>query len=85
MSVGNNMSGTAGNVLQTGAITGDVHMHAASPALPRPRQLPALTPGFAGRGHQIAELNAVLGDHGTVVISAIAGTAGIGKTTLALY
>jgi tetratricopeptide (TPR) repeat protein len=87
VSVGNSMSGTAGNVLQAHSITGDVHVHAASPALPRPRQLPALTPGFAGRDHQITELNSVLGDHnpGTVVISAIAGTAGIGKTTLALY
>ena len=52
-----------------------------------PRQLPAAAPQFAGRG---AELDALAGQlshagAGTVVISAIAGTAGVGKTTLAVY
>jgi DNA-binding SARP family transcriptional activator/transcriptional regulator with XRE-family HTH domain len=54
-----------------------------------PRQLPGAAAHFAGRD---AELNALtdLLDHadrtgGTVVISAIAGTAGVGKTALAIH
>ncbi|HEY3979683.1 MAG TPA: BTAD domain-containing putative transcriptional regulator [Streptosporangiaceae bacterium] len=60
---------------------------APDPAREVPRQLPAAAPQFAGRG---AELDALAGQlshagGGTVVISAIAGTAGVGKTTLAVY
>jgi DNA-binding SARP family transcriptional activator len=55
-----------------------------------PRQLPADVPGFAGRAAQLRQLDAALaeteGDRpGAVVISAIAGTAGIGKTALAVH
>jgi DNA-binding XRE family transcriptional regulator len=49
-----------------------------------PRQLPAAVPGFTGRVDELAGLNGLLGkdeDH-TVVIS---GTAGVGKTALAIY
>ena len=53
-----------------------------------PRQLPSGVAHFAGRGAELAALDAVLGG-GTgggpgVVISAIGGTAGVGKTALAL-
>jgi DNA-binding SARP family transcriptional activator len=54
-----------------------------------PRQLPAAVPHFAGRAGELAALNGLL-DHvggesrGTVVISAIGGTAGVGKTALAV-
>jgi tetratricopeptide (TPR) repeat protein/transcriptional regulator with XRE-family HTH domain len=58
-----------------------------------PRQLPTRVPHFAGRARQLAELDAVLdeaaSDQATgatgVVISAIGGTAGVGKTALALH
>ena len=55
-----------------------------------PRQLPTRVPHFAGRARQLAELDAVLdaaaSDRATgVVISAIGGTAGVGKTALALH
>jgi tetratricopeptide (TPR) repeat protein/transcriptional regulator with XRE-family HTH domain len=55
-----------------------------------PRQLPAAVTGFTGRAAELAALTAML-DHarggapGTVVISAIGGTAGVGKTALALH
>ena len=55
-----------------------------------PRQLPAAIPDFTGRGAELARLTEILdsaGDStpGTVVISAIGGTAGVGKTALALH
>lgn len=54
-----------------------------------PRQLPAPPMPFVGRAAELAELTA-LADRSTmaastVTISAVAGTAGIGKTALALY
>jgi DNA-binding SARP family transcriptional activator len=59
------------------------------PAVPVPHQLPAVTPNFVGRDTQLHQLNQLLanagGNGGTVVISAINGTAGIGKTALALH
>jgi len=54
-----------------------------------PRGLPAPAGHFAGRAHELAALTRLLGQgdsgqHTTVVISAIGGTAGVGKTALAL-
>jgi DNA-binding SARP family transcriptional activator len=68
------------------------------PALPAPgqpqqvapRELPAAVRGFSGRSAELEALTRLL-DHagdqvpGTVVISAIGGTAGVGKTALALH
>jgi transcriptional regulator with XRE-family HTH domain len=59
-------------------------------AAPVPRQLPAAVAGFTGRASELAALTRMLGDAGagapgTVVISAIGGTAGVGKTALAVY
>jgi len=61
----------------------------ASPAVV-PRQLPAAVADFTGRAAELAALTRVLdqavaGGPGTVVISAIGGTAGVGKTALALH
>jgi DNA-binding SARP family transcriptional activator/tetratricopeptide (TPR) repeat protein len=55
------------------------------PAGPVPRQLPSDLPGFSGREDLLASLDALLSHGTTVVISALAGTAGIGKTTLAVH
>jgi DNA-binding SARP family transcriptional activator/tetratricopeptide (TPR) repeat protein len=56
---------------------------------PVPRQLPAAVRHFAGRQAELKALAALLDRHdaptGAVVISAIGGTAGIGKTALALH
>jgi tetratricopeptide (TPR) repeat protein/transcriptional regulator with XRE-family HTH domain len=61
---------------------------AAAPLVPR--QLPGAVAGFTGRAAELAELTGMLeragaGAPGTVVICAIGGTAGAGKTTLALH
>jgi tetratricopeptide (TPR) repeat protein/transcriptional regulator with XRE-family HTH domain len=54
-----------------------------------PRQLPTSLPFFAGRAAELETLNGLLrrrtGAHGTVVTAVISGTAGIGKTALALH
>jgi hypothetical protein len=55
-----------------------------------PRQLPAAPAGFTGRAAEVAALTRMLdqagtGAPGTVVISAIGGTPGVGKTALALH
>jgi tetratricopeptide (TPR) repeat protein/transcriptional regulator with XRE-family HTH domain len=53
---------------------------------PVPRLLPAAVPGFVGRSGQVAALWKVLDQPGgTAVIAAIGGTAGVGKTTLAVH
>jgi DNA-binding SARP family transcriptional activator/tetratricopeptide (TPR) repeat protein len=56
---------------------------------PVPRQLPAHTPYFVGRAAELRQLTTLLDaptvGGGTVVITAIEGTAGIGKTSLALH
>ncbi|MCG5215419.1 BTAD domain-containing putative transcriptional regulator [Streptosporangium soli] len=55
-----------------------------------PRQLPAAVDGFAGREAELAALDALLGPPGETrsrssLIAVIAGTAGVGKTTLAAH
>ncbi|MEU9736029.1 BTAD domain-containing putative transcriptional regulator [Streptomyces sp. NPDC048002] len=54
----------------------------------RPAQLPADLPVFVGRHAELDRIRALLPEHGgppgTVVISAIGGMGGIGKTTLAV-
>jgi DNA-binding SARP family transcriptional activator/Tfp pilus assembly protein PilF len=58
------------------------------PAGHRPAQLPAGVPAFAGRAAELATLDA-LADRATPdappVVCAITGTAGVGKTTLAVH
>ncbi len=48
-----------------------------------PRQLPAATPYFTGRASQLTELNELL--RGVVKVAVLTGTAGIGKTALAVH
>ena len=55
-----------------------------------PRELPARVRNFTGRSEELLALTKLLDEsgadtHGTVVISAIGGTAGVGKTALAVY
>jgi len=68
---------------QASAAAGDVAV---------PRQLPAYTAHLVGRSAELAALTGVLdradamaGSGGAVVISAVGGMAGIGKTALALH
>jgi hypothetical protein len=56
------------------------------PALVAPAQLPADAAAFTGRAAYLRQLDALVPDRATaVVISAIAGTAGVGKTALAVH
>ena len=72
--------------------------HAVVPGAAVPRQLPAGPGFFAGREAELKELDALLdqagpgggddgdgGPGGAVVISAVAGMAGVGKTALAVH
>jgi tetratricopeptide (TPR) repeat protein len=51
-----------------------------------PEQLPADVPSFTGRGTELTQLDTLLSGNETtaVVISAVSGTAGVGKTALAI-
>ena len=54
--------------------------------VPPPRQVPSLTPDFTGRARELAELDQLADEAGNGVgvgVVIIAGTAGVGKTTLA--
>jgi DNA-binding SARP family transcriptional activator len=67
----------------------DESLRGAGKARPVPRQLPAPPPCFIGRQEELAELTDALDARaragGVVGISAIDGTAGVGKTWLALH
>ena len=59
--------------------------------LPVPRQLPPALPGFVGRAAQLAQLDAGCAGHGTpggaesTTTMTLSGTAGVGKTALAVH
>jgi DNA-binding SARP family transcriptional activator/tetratricopeptide (TPR) repeat protein len=75
-------------VLRGDALPADDEVGAAPPAGTgvRPAQLPADLTGFAGRVEGLHSLDTLLCNASTaVVISAVAGTAGVGKTTLAVH
>lgn len=60
------------------------------PGWPVPRQLPAAVGPFVGRAAEMSALSALIGvageeSSGTVVAAAIVGTAGVGKTALAMH
>ncbi|HEY3958213.1 MAG TPA: BTAD domain-containing putative transcriptional regulator, partial [Streptosporangiaceae bacterium] len=72
------------------AVIGPAHPPQAEPEQGAPRALPPAVPGFTGRSAELKALSRLLdrpGGHapGTVVISAIGGTAGVGKTALAVH
>src|SRR5216683_2389006 len=56
---------------------------AAGPVVPR--QLPAAVRDFTGRAGELGKLTGLLHSAGTVVIAAVSGTAGVGKTALAVH
>ncbi|HEU4423406.1 MAG TPA: BTAD domain-containing putative transcriptional regulator, partial [Pilimelia sp.] len=60
----------------------------APTAAPVPAQLPADVPDFTGRDDHLKQLDKLATDPGTVttvVVTAISGTAGVGKTALAVH
>lgn len=85
------VSGSASDVVQAREVHGGVHFHGPSqpPWTVPPRQLPADIRGFVNRLAELGRLDKILaGDPQqslTVKISVIAGTAGVGKTSLAVH
>ena len=67
-------------------VAGDKHVYAAPPP-PRPAQLPGDIPDFVGRDMALGQLFAALEEPRTqaLVITAIQGMAGVGKTALAVH
>ncbi|WP_433334723.1 ATP-binding protein [Spirillospora sp. CA-294931] len=89
--VRNQASGTVGgDVIQVGAVHGDVHVAAAEvTAAAAVRTLPADVASFTGRSDQldrlVREASRLAAGGGVVTISAIDGMAGVGKTAFAVH
>ncbi|GAB2963130.1 ATP-binding protein [Saccharothrix stipae] len=83
----NTVHGDVGTAVQVGHVGGDVHVH-PSPAAAGIHQLPPDVAGFTGRVDDLARLDSLLdvdGGSTAVVITAIAGAPGVGKTALAVH
>ncbi|MCI2417889.1 NB-ARC domain-containing protein [Saccharopolyspora sp. K220] len=83
----NEQSGTVnGPIAQVGAVHGDIHFGERTQDPVVPWQLPPAVGSFAGQADELAALNAVLDDSArVVVVSAVEGVTGIGKTALAVH
>ncbi len=84
------MSGSARDFVQARDVIGGVNfLRSGRPGLPVPRQLPGDVRGFIGRERELERLDRLLAGGGVqpnaVGITVISGTAGVGKTTLALH
>ncbi|HEX7659043.1 MAG TPA: tetratricopeptide repeat protein [Pseudonocardiaceae bacterium] len=84
------VSGPAREVVQAREVHGGVHFHGpARISGPVPRQLPADVYGFVNRRPELARLDRLLADDVVqslaLAVSVIVGTAGVGKTSLALH
>lgn len=80
------LSGEARDVVQARDINGGVHFHSAAAETPVPRQLPGDIPVFVGRDRELAVLHDVLAnDASSMPLILLVGTAGAGKTALALH
>ncbi|WP_220182809.1 ATP-binding protein [Sphaerisporangium album] len=84
------MSGTASDVIQARDVHGGIHFHGSAQSSGHlPRQLPSDVRGFVNRVSELERLSSLLIPDGDVIRSAgfcvIAGTAGVGKTALALH
>ena len=84
--------GSDGSVLPSGTTAPDrvLPWAAGSSGVPVPAQLPLDAPGFSGRHDELRALNAMLpsaraaGTDESVPVAVISGTAGVGKTALAI-
>jgi tetratricopeptide (TPR) repeat protein len=77
-----NATGRNLTVTVVGESAGEVEAGAGEAAVPG--LLPRDVPGFTGRGEELARLNSLAGG-GRVVVTAAGGTAGVGKTALAVH
>lgn len=83
------LSGNAGDVVQARDVAGGIHFHGAGhEPIPVPAQLPADVRGFVNRTADLERMEVVLGGDiemtGSASVCVIAGTAGVGKTSLAV-
>ncbi|MBY8863896.1 tetratricopeptide repeat protein [Nocardia sp. CA2R105] len=89
------LSGSAADVVQARDIAGGVHFHSpsrdrpAGESVPVPAQLPAAVHGFVNRVADLDRLDSVLeqkaGSPGAGRVCVLIGTAGVGKTSLAVH
>jgi tetratricopeptide (TPR) repeat protein len=84
------VSGSASDVVQARDVHGGVHFHGPDDLHdPIPRQLPGDVSGFVNRLNELAQLDQALTDEReeplVVGLYLITGTAGVGKTSLALH
>ncbi|MBS2964292.1 tetratricopeptide repeat protein [Actinocrinis puniceicyclus] len=87
--VSSTLAGAAHDVVQARDIAGGVHFYTAQRtenASAVPHQLPADLRGFVGRRGELDKLEALLsGGDEPVTLVVVAGTAGVGKTSLAVH
>ncbi|MCE6996983.1 tetratricopeptide repeat protein [Saccharothrix sp. S26] len=87
----NEVSGPVAAVVQAGTVHGGITVHRSGDGGPASlRQLPMAPAKFVNREAQLASLDALVAGRpaegvGTVVLTAVAGAPGIGKTSLALH
>jgi hypothetical protein len=86
----NQFGGSGGDVVQARDVQGGVHFHGYVPAFSvTPRQLPGGIRGFVNRQAELAQLDDIAADHQqepfVSAVAVIMGTAGVGKTSLALH
>jgi tetratricopeptide (TPR) repeat protein len=81
----NEMTGKAETVVQAGSIAGGLHLHTGRTGTVVPWQLPTVTSRFVGRQDELDMLSGFMTRESAVRIVVVDGTAGIGKTTLALH
>ena len=85
------LSGSARDVVQARDVSGGVHFHRSVPEpAPVPRQLPGDAYGFVNRADEIQRLDEALAheegdDNHAMAILVVTGTAGVGKTSLAVH
>lgn len=86
----NELSGSAKEVIQAGSVTGGIHFHGTGRTDDGvPRQLPANVPGFVNRHGELEQLDLLLPDESddgrAMAPCVVVGTAGVGKTSLAVH
>ncbi|MEU6263933.1 ATP-binding protein [Saccharopolyspora shandongensis] len=77
-----------GHVIQAGTISGGINLGGSDRLAALPRQLPAAPRLFTGRVRELVQLTDILrahADDSTVMITAISGSGGIGKSYLAIH